>query len=187
MRVTKARYFRFIDQKRWDEFPSLFVADVHVDVTDDMRLCRSRPEPRHHRRARTSSRATSAARSTASTPCTTATCRRSTSSTTTHATAITAMFDRLQFADGRVQVGYGHYDEEYRLDDGAWRIARTDLAPPARRRRALSHVPSGYSDFRAMPTSARAAVSSRCPCFGASIGISNVTSCSVPVNGNGGA
>ena len=43
------------------------------------------------------------------------------------ATAITAMFDRLEFVDGRVQTGYGHYEEEYVLDDGAWRIARMKL------------------------------------------------------------
>ncbi len=45
----------------------------------------------------------------------------------TRATAITAMFDRLEFADGRVQTGYGHYEEDYVLDDGAWRIARMKL------------------------------------------------------------
>jgi hypothetical protein len=37
------------------------------------------------------------------------------------------MFDRLQRPDGRVQAGYGHYFEDYRLDDGAWRIARMKL------------------------------------------------------------
>ena len=36
----------------------------------------------------------------------------------TRATAITAMFDRLEFADGRVQTGYGHYEEDYALDAG---------------------------------------------------------------------
>ena len=45
----------------------------------------------------------------------------------TRATAITAMFDRLEFADGRVQTGYGHYEEDYVLDTGAWRIARMKL------------------------------------------------------------
>ena len=43
------------------------------------------------------------------------------------ATSITAMYDRLEFADGRVQHGFGHYEETYALDEGAWRIARMTL------------------------------------------------------------
>jgi hypothetical protein len=126
VRLTKARYFRFIDQKRWDDFPALFVEDVHVDVTDDMVASGIDPERGitvgRDRFARNVSRILEGV------------------STVHHghmqeievvddttATAITAMFDRLQFADGTVQVGYGHYDEEYRLADGAWRIARMTL------------------------------------------------------------
>ena len=44
-----------------------------------------------------------------------------------HATSITAMYDRLEFADGHVQHGFGHYEETYTLDEGAWRIARMTL------------------------------------------------------------
>ena len=36
----------------------------------------------------------------------------------THATSITAMYDRLEFADGRVQHGFGHYDEDVRARRG---------------------------------------------------------------------
>ena len=126
VRVTKARYFRFIDQKRWDEFPALFVEEVHIDTSDDFALmgldpARGISEGRDHFVARVA--------------------RILADVQTVHhghmqeievvdafsATAITAMFDRLEFVDGRVQTGYGHYEEEYVLDDGAWRIARMKL------------------------------------------------------------
>jgi hypothetical protein len=126
VRVTKARYFRFIDEKDWERFPSLFVADVEIDVTDDM-------DAMGFDRARgiTVGRDRFAGN-----------VERALADVLTvhhghmqeidvvddeHATAITAMFDRLQRPDGRVQAGYGHYFEDYRLDDGAWRIARMKL------------------------------------------------------------
>jgi hypothetical protein len=126
VRVTKARYFRYIDQKRWGDFPSLFVEDVHVDVTDDMRAAAIDPA-----RGITVGRdrfATNVARVLEGV----VTVHHGHMQEIepideSHATAITAMFDRLQWPDGRVQAGYGHYDEEYRLDDGAWRIARLKL------------------------------------------------------------
>jgi SnoaL-like domain len=126
VRVTKARYFRFIDQKRWDEFPSLFVADVHVDVTDDMRLSGLDPSrgitTGADQFARNVSRALDGVHTVHH-----GHMQEIDVVDDAHAHAITAMFDRLQFPDGRVQVGYGHYEEEYRLDDGAWRIARMTL------------------------------------------------------------
>jgi hypothetical protein len=126
VRVTKARYFRYIDQKRWAEFPSLFVEDVHVDVTDDTAMMGLDPA-----RGITIGR-DRFARNVA---------RRLDGVQTVHhghmqeievlderrASAITAMFDRLEFPDGRVQTGFGHYEEEYALDAGAWRIARMEL------------------------------------------------------------
>ncbi|WP_327295154.1 MULTISPECIES: nuclear transport factor 2 family protein [unclassified Streptomyces] len=47
------------------------------------------------------------------------------------ATGIWAMYDYVQFpGDGLPQGfhGYGHYHDEYRLQDGAWRIATTRVA-----------------------------------------------------------
>jgi hypothetical protein len=35
IRVLKARYFRLMDQKRWDEWADVFTEDVHIDTTDD--------------------------------------------------------------------------------------------------------------------------------------------------------
>jgi hypothetical protein len=126
VRVTKARYFRAIDQQRWDLFAELFTEDVHVDVSDDMAAMGLDPARGitvgRERFVRNVARTLEGV------------------STVHHghmpeievvapdrAAAIFAMFDRLEFPDGRVQTGYGHYDEEYRLDGGAWRIARMKL------------------------------------------------------------
>jgi len=127
VRVTKARYFRYIDQQRWEDFPSLFVADVHIDVTDDMSAMGLDPNRGitvgRDRFARNVSRALDGVVSVHH-----GHMQEIEVVDDARATAITAMFDRLQFRDGRVQVGYGHYDEDYVLDDGTWRIARMKLA-----------------------------------------------------------
>jgi hypothetical protein len=49
------------------------------------------------------------------------------SPTTAH--AITAMEDKLWWAEGPIEAmhGYGHYHEDYALEDGAWRIALNRL------------------------------------------------------------
>jgi hypothetical protein len=126
VRTVKARYFRYIDTKAWDAFPELFVPDVEIDVTDDMvHVGRGAGAGLVHGRDRFA----------ASVP-------RVLEGVTTvhhghmpeievvdasHARGIWAMFDRLQFPDGRVQCGAGHYHEEYAFHDGQWRIARMKL------------------------------------------------------------
>jgi SnoaL-like domain len=126
VRVTKARYFRYIDQKRWDEFPTLFVEDVHIDVTDDIAMMGLDPARGitigRDRFARDVARLLDGVQTVHH-----GHMQEIEVSDEARATAITAMFDRLEFADGRVQTGYGHYEEEYALDSGAWRIARMKL------------------------------------------------------------
>ncbi len=53
------------------------------------------------------------------------------------ATGRWSLYDRLEFAD-EVYHGYGHYDEEYRLLDGRWRISRLVLK---RQRSAFTSKP----------------------------------------------
>ena len=36
IKQLKARYFRFLDLKRWDEFGQLFTEDGHLDASDDV-------------------------------------------------------------------------------------------------------------------------------------------------------
>jgi hypothetical protein len=126
VRVTKARYFRYIDEKAWDRFAALFTDDVHVDVADDMSIMgldASRGiTVGRDRFARNVARVLEGVRTVHH-----GHMQEIEVVSADHATAITAMFDRLEFADGRVQTGYGHYDEDYRLDAGAWRIARLEL------------------------------------------------------------
>ena len=123
---VKARYFRHIDRKEWDRLAECFVADVEVDVSDD--LARTGLDPADGR-VRGRDRFVRVVASSLE------------GVTTVHhghmpeievvddttARGTWAMYDRLEFPDGRVQCGAGHYEEEYRLDAGAWRIARLRL------------------------------------------------------------
>ena len=36
IKQLKARYFRFLDEKRWDDFALVFAEDAEIDVTDDV-------------------------------------------------------------------------------------------------------------------------------------------------------
>ena len=126
VRTLKARYFRFIDTKQWDDFPSLFTEDVEIDVSDDVAAIGV-----DRARGRSTGRDQFARR----------VARLLEGVVTvhhghmpeidvldpTHAHGIWAMYDRLQYPDGRLVTGAGHYDEDYRFDDGAWRIARMKL------------------------------------------------------------
>ena len=160
VRVTKARYFRFIDQKRWDEFPALFVD--------------GRPH-RHHRRLashRVSIRAAASrrARTSSSRKSPRMLDGRADRAPRPHAGDRCRRRRRMRPRSPRCSIACssptGACSGLRPLRGGVPPRRRCvahrppDLAPPAHRRRALSHVSSGYSDFRAMPSSARAAVSS---------------------------
>jgi len=134
---TKARYCRFIDTKQWDRLAALFTADCRfeglgsapagADVATfvngvSTRLARTlsvhhchMPEIRFESPG--------------------------------HARVVWAMEDYVEWTDGatvketpgsRGFRGYGHYEEEYRLEDGDWKIAflrltrlRIDAIDPA--------------------------------------------------------
>jgi hypothetical protein len=117
----KARYFRLLDTKRWDEWGLVFTADAMMELPEADAVVHSRDEI-----VGGVSAALDGAR-------------------TVHhghmpeiqltgddtATGIWAMEDFVEWAspDGPPVGlhGYGHYVEEYRRDDGEWRIARTRL------------------------------------------------------------
>ena len=123
IKQLKARYFRLMDQKRWDEWAMVFAEDAHLVV----------PEGGVDERGR--------AAVVASVSGVLEGVR------TVHhghmpeieitgpdtATGIWAMFDYVEFptaADGsRVGLqGYGHYTEEYVREDGEWRIRSLHLS-----------------------------------------------------------
>jgi len=122
IKQLKARYFRLMDQKRWDEWGQVFTADAVMEVPEAGMVNRGRTEI-----VSTVSAALVGAR-------------------TVHhghmpeievtgenrARGIWAMSDYVEWPpndDGaRVGItGYGHYLEEYAREDGQWRIARTRL------------------------------------------------------------
>ncbi|HUP71967.1 MAG TPA: nuclear transport factor 2 family protein [Acidimicrobiales bacterium] len=118
IKQLKARYFRLMDQKRWDEWAMVFAEDAHLVV----------PEGGVDERGRTAvvasvSGVLEGVR-------------------TVHhghmpeieitgadtAKGTWAMFDYVEFPQGasgaRVGLqGYGHYTEQYVREDGEWRIA----------------------------------------------------------------
>jgi hypothetical protein len=125
MEELKARYFRCVDQRRFDELGDLFTADAQLDIAqthaegrqtivelirtalDGVRTVHhgSMPEFRFH--------------------------------DADTATAVWAMFDVVERPGEPVRVGFGHYHEEYVRQDGAWRIARLRLE-----RLRLDHLPA---------------------------------------------
>lgn len=124
IRRLKARYFRLMDTKKWEEFGDLFTEDVVVDVSDDVpgsepirgratvleRIRKAVGEARtvhHGHMPEIEITGPSTAR------------------------GVWAMEDYVEFParDGRRRAfrGYGHYLEEYAKEGGRWRIARLEL------------------------------------------------------------
>jgi hypothetical protein len=118
IKQLKARYFRCMDTRRWTELASVFSRDAHLDAdgfTADgrdgivaflQRVLRDARTVHHGHMPEITI----------------------TSPTTAH--GIWAMFDYVEFGssdpDGvapRGLVGYGHYEEDYVVEDQAWRIA----------------------------------------------------------------
>jgi hypothetical protein len=118
----KARYFRLIDQKRWDEWGMVFTTHAVMEVPEANMVNNGRAEI-----VQAVSEALEGVR-------------------TVHhghmpeieltgedsARGTWAMFDYVEWAsaEGGDRVGltgYGHYVEEYVREDGVWRIARLRL------------------------------------------------------------
>ena len=122
IKQLKARYFRLMDLKQWDDWGMVFAKDCVMEVPEADMVNNGREEI-----VTNVSTALIGART-----CTTGTCPRSRSPATSTARGIWAMFDYVEWPaqdDGtRVGLqGYGHYREEYVREDGAWRIARSRL------------------------------------------------------------
>ncbi len=138
IRQLKARYFRFLDTKKWDDLAQVFATDAIFDARQGMANVTSDPgeaikfsadwynEGRDNIIAFIRQRTGPA-------------------STVHHghmseieildensARGITAMEDQNRYfdPDGRMNSrlhGWGHYHEDYRFVDGAWRIQRSLL------------------------------------------------------------
>ena len=122
IKQLKARYFRLMDLKQWDDWGLVFATDCVMEVPEADMVNTGRQEI-----VTSVSGALVGAR----------TCHHGhmpeieiTGDGT--ARGVWAMFDYVEWPeqqDGtRVGLqGYGHYREEYKREDGEWRIARTRL------------------------------------------------------------
>lgn len=119
IKQLKARYFLYVDTKQWDSWRELFTEDVVVEGTrqpvgaardafvDGVRSALEGVQTCHHGHM----------------PIIELTGPNT-------ARGVWAMFDDLRFPPGHQWsdgyprlLGYGHYEEEYRKDGGAWRIS----------------------------------------------------------------
>ena len=122
IKQLKARYFRLMDLKRWDDWGLVFATDCVMEVPEAEMVNRGR-----HEIVTNVSGSLVGAR----------TCHHGhmpeieiTGDST--ARGVWAMFDYVEFreTDDGVRFGlqgYGHYLEEYAREDGEWRISRIRL------------------------------------------------------------
>ena len=118
IKQLKARYFRFVDAKRWDDFAMVFSKDAHLVV----------PEGGMDERGREAvvASVSSALKGVRTLHHGHMPEIEITGSDTARGTW--ALFDYIELADGPSGApvgfqGYGHYTEEYVREDGEWRIA----------------------------------------------------------------
>ena len=133
IRRLKARYFRYMDQKRWDDMGEVFARGAHFEpgrfvilgrdrIVEYMRESLHPLRTVHHGHMPEIDVA---------------------SPTTAH--GIWALWDYVEWpSDGERQglYGYGHYEEDYVVEDGAWRIARLLLT-----RIRLDLLPGGLPEL----------------------------------------
>lgn len=124
IRDLKARYCLYLDTKRWDDWRMLFTEDIRVDGTNQAEGA-SRDD---FVRGVSESLAGVQTAHQVHEPV----IELGASGT---ARGVWPMFDDLRFPDDHPwangfarRIGYGHYEEEYRKEDGTWRISFMRLA-----------------------------------------------------------
>jgi hypothetical protein len=128
---TKARYCRFMDTKRWDDWGMLFTQDATLDVSEDV-TPEMGPQIVHGRAA-----IVAQVRAVVDTALTTHQVHSPeiTLLSASAASGIWAMQDVVMWPEGVARpirevhslTGFGHYHETYSLDADEWRIASLRL------------------------------------------------------------
>lgn len=121
IRTLKARYFRYMDQQRWDEWQGLFTDDVHADFSQDGGVHDGAAAFRSHVEAALEGAISIHHGHMAELEITGPDAAR----------GVWSMEDHIEFPDGaprRRLWGTGWYTEQYRRgEDGSWRIAELVL------------------------------------------------------------
>jgi hypothetical protein len=123
IRDVKARYFRAMDCKQWDDLATCFTRDLAVVTPDGVVYAKGGPVY---------------AASLQHSLTTAVSCHQGLTAEIDvrdfdHAKAIWAMQDVIEWADRHPRAGWksivgrGHYHETYRVEDGTWRIATLTL------------------------------------------------------------
>jgi hypothetical protein len=128
IKLLKARYFRLLDTKQWDAWKDVFTEDLAITVERD-RARDSQPAPLAVQ-PQGREGFVEALRVTLGDYPTVHHGHMPEITLTGPDTArgIWSMEDVVEFADGRVVYGYGHYHEDYRKEAGTWRIAKLHLS-----------------------------------------------------------
>jgi hypothetical protein len=140
IKQLKARYFRLMDTKQWDEYRQVFTDDMVFFFESDEASTTSADEFVAHVKSRL---ATAVSAHHGHMP------EIELTSNTT-AIGIWAMYDWVDDPDhGRAFIGYGHYHEQYKRGaDGRWRISELRLT----RLRVDEATPSHGEVLRATPS-----------------------------------
>ena len=123
IRALKARYYRLMDTKQWDELKSLFTRDMKV-ITPEGKIYAEGGDTYAAALRNSLEKAVS--------------CHQNLGGEVEildedNAKAIWAMQDVIEWEDRHPQAGWksilglGHYHETYRKEDGVWRIATLTL------------------------------------------------------------
>lgn len=124
----KARYFRHLDTKNWDEWRKVFTDDVHVRVDLTASKLNEQGLPSDNPSGVDDFVATNSARLADYVTVHHGHMPEITIIDESSAKGIWAMEDIVEApGNERVMKGYGHYHEEYRKVDGKWRIAQLYL------------------------------------------------------------
>lgn len=117
IKKLKARYFRLMDQKRWEEWKDVFTEDAILQFGPT-------PQERWTGREQMATQLSAILANAVTVHHGHMPEIELTSSTT--ATGTWAMFDYVQMPELTLE-GYGHYEEEYVKEDGRWRISSLRL------------------------------------------------------------